>query len=281
MPYQEILSDFENGLTEMQRVTTIFMEEAMLGIQICNDTLSNLRMAVAKDGFKDKEDEIHFFKNIKSRPLGFLVYYSEVRSCEMRMPKWGMQAKLEFIETETDRINSFFENNLDFQWYMENGDAKRDKIYFTREHLPDSPLTISYPYFRDPLFNTSHDEMWATIKGLERYGNYLNRLDYKLENPATDGIETDENGSPYQFTKPATAAIELIYALKLGGFINHGDFEIKAFVEFFAKTFNFTIKDPYGLFKQIAQRKSDRAKYLNKMVNALLAELETRDGYIP
>lgn len=121
MLYKELLSDFEKRLKEIQSVTSSSMGGAMAGIQICNDTLSDLRIAVEKDGFKNNDAEIHFFKRVKSEPLRFLIYYTEVRTCEMKMPKWGLQAKLEYIDVEINRINSFFDHNLDFQLYMDNG----------------------------------------------------------------------------------------------------------------------------------------------------------------
>ncbi|MGB6153608.1 MAG: RteC domain-containing protein [Pricia sp.] len=237
-------------------------------------------MAVTNHGFESIEKEIHFFKNVKSEALSYLIYYTEVRSCEMQLPKWILQAKLAHIEGEASRINSFLNQNLDFRFYMENGNGEKDEIYFSRKYLKESPINISSHYFRNSSFNTSHDELWATIKGFGMYGNYLNGLKTKLETAPNEVSEPRDKDYPYRFTKSATAAMELIYALKLAGFINHGDFEIKAFVEFFSKTFGLVIKDPYGLFKQIAQRKSDRAKYLSILKNALLTELQKRDEYI-
>ena len=281
MVYQDLLNEFNKGLIEVKKEASNPMQEAMAGIEICNGFLERFQMAVTKHGFESIEEEIHFFKNLKSEPLGHLIYYTEIRSCEMQLPKWNLQTKLAHIEGETSRIISFFNQNLDFRFYMENGNGEKDEMYFSRKYLRESPISLSSPYFRDSSFNTSHGEVWAINKGFEMYGNYLNSIKAKLENVSNTVSEQEDKTSPYRFTKPATAAIELIYALQVAGFINHGDFEIKAFVEFFSKTFGIAIKDPYGLFKQIAQRKSDRTKYLHMLMDALLADLEKRDEYIP
>lgn len=280
MVYQDILNEFDEGLVEVKIDASNPMQETMAGIEICNDFLERFQTAVTKHGFESIEEEIHFFKNLKSGPLSYLIYFTEVRSCEMQLPKWNLQAKLAHIEGETIKINSFFDQNLDFRFYMENGNGEKDEMYFSRKYLKESPISISSPYFRNSSFNTSHDELWAMLKGFEMYGNYLSSIKSELETAPNEVSEPMDKNSPYRFTKPATAAMELIYALKLAGFINHGDFEIKAFVEFFSKTFGLAIKDPYGLFKQITQRKSDRTKYLRMLMDALLAELEKRDEYI-
>lgn len=69
MSYLELLQEFDEKLKENRRVKSSSLGEAMAGIQICNDTLSDLRIAVEKDGFENKGAEIHFFKNVKASPF--------------------------------------------------------------------------------------------------------------------------------------------------------------------------------------------------------------------
>jgi len=279
MLYQELLLNFAEKLEETQRETSSLIEEANNGIQLCNNTLSDLRRAVAMHGFESQHAEIHFFKNIKSEPLRFLIYYTEVRSCELKIPKWGLQAKFEFLEVETNRINSFFNHNLDFQLYMEDGRTSLDKRYFTRKYLSDCPLTASHRYFRDPLFNTSHDELWALVKGLGLYGNYLKEFNARIRLSNIRSESSQEKDPPFQFTLPPTAAMEFIYAFKELRAFNHGNFDIKPFTEYFCKVFDINIKDPYGLFAQITNRKTKRAKYIQMLLDSFLNFLERRDKY--
>ena len=275
-----MLSGFDEELKKLRAAASSPLGEATAGIPICNTALSGLRIAVAEHGFKDKNDEIHFFKNVKIEPLRFLVHYTEVRSCEMRMPKWGIQTKLKYIEVEIDRINSFFDQNLDFQLYMENGGSEKDERYFTRQYLEERPLATSYPYFKDPLFNTSHDELWAMAKGLGLYADYLWKLKVQLTDTANQTSSSPETQHPpFRFTMPPTAAMEFIYAFKELRAFNHGNFDIKPFTEYFCQVFGIEIKDPYGLFSQIANRKTKPAKYIQMLLDAFLNSLERRDGY--
>lgn len=280
MIYKEFLSDFDNRLKKIQSQSSSLMGEAMAGIEICTTALLDLRIAVGKHGFKNIDVEIDFFKNVKSRPLRFLIHYTEVRSCEMKMPKWGSRAKLEFIDIEFDRINTFFEHHPDFRLYMESGAVENDKRYFTRKYLNDFPLSTSYSYFKDPMFNSAYDELWSMIMGLALYGNYLTGLKAKLDDTSIKASGPPEKKDPaFRFTMSPTAAVEFIYAFKELRAFDHGNFDIKPFTDYFGEVFGIEIKDPYGLFAQIANRKTKRAKYVQMLLDAFHNSLERRDGH--
>lgn len=282
MDLDTVVVDFDGKLKGLRKDDLTVLERANRGIALCRETLARLRTETVSHGFENMQQEIQFFKEIKSVPMQHLVYYTEVHQCELRMPQLGHDAKLDFLATERKRINRFFSCHIGFHRYLMEGRTDCDPLYFTREHGVFHPMAENYKYHYDTQFETSHDMLLATFKGLERYGRYLQELERHLEHLVSGSMDVPlEMDSPYTFTQSPTAAMEIIYAFRLAKFINHGDFEIKAFVEFFCRTFNIEIKDPYGLFKQIAQRKTDRAKHLQRLVNALLNALDDRDNYIP
>ncbi len=278
---ETLLETFESEIQELRTARLSVLERANSGIDLCQRLLAKLRTLVVTEGFADRDAEVHFFKDIKTVPLGYLVYYTEVRKCELKLPKMGRKPKLKFLKGERERLNHFFRSHLEFHRYLQEGRFDRDRLYFTRNRMSSHPLREGYTYCYDMDFETSHDLLLATFKGMERYGNYLQELEGRLEALGSGTYEREyQKASGFTFTQSPTAAMEVIYALKLAKFIDHGDFEIKAFVEFFCRTFNMEIKDPYGLFKQISQRKTNRAKHLQRLVDALLNALDDRDGYI-
>ena len=279
MFYTPILDAFQTRLAEIQESGDSSLKKADLAIHLCNTTLENLRKSLQNHSFENVEAEIHFFKSVKLEPMSKLVLYTEVRSCELKLPKWGLDSKFEFLEVEIQRINSFFDHHLDFQLYMEQGRTLMDLQYFTRKHLNDHLLVTAHTYFRDPLFNTSHDELLSTIKGLGLYGNYLKGLNASLNAKAKIPLDR-KHQVPYQFTMPPTAAMEFIYAFKELRAFNHGNFDIKPFTDYFCKVFGIEIKDPYGLFAQIANRKTKRAKYIQMLLDAFLNSLKRRDDFL-
>jgi hypothetical protein len=279
MELDTLLEEFNSELEALRFQKLTVLERANSGISLCHGTLDKMRTVVHRDSFKDKKEEIWFFKQIKSIPLGHLVYYSEVRKTQLCLPKLGIGPKLQFLEEQGERINEFYCCHVELYNYFREGREDLDAHYFTRSEWYGHPFDReNYGY--DGRFETAHDVTYAKLMGLERFGRYLLELERNLQSI------TDENtkeplwlSSPFTFTQSPTAAMELIYALREAKVINHGDFEIKAFVSFFSKAFNIEIKDPYGLFKQISQRKTKRSKFLQHLVDALLNTLDDRESF--
>lgn len=98
MLYESILSNFNEKLNEIQLTNSNFLDQANLGYIICTKTLGFLRKTIEKNSFKNLKKEIHFFKNVKVEPMQYLIYYTEVRSCELSMPKIGSLHQMGFLE---------------------------------------------------------------------------------------------------------------------------------------------------------------------------------------
>ncbi|SNY99528.1 RteC domain-containing protein [Flagellimonas pacifica] len=281
MEFTILLEEFNKELSALRSEKLTVLERANRGIGLCQKTLATMRSEIHGTGPMDSPTEIRFFRDIKSIPLGQLVYYNEVRQCELRLPQLGMKPKLRYIRAERERINNFHNENLEFYRYLREGRNDRDTQFFTRRSWVQFPM-VSCNYRYDGLFETSHDLLYAKFMGFERYGNYL----LELENNVRSMNRIKTNGAikdfgQFTFTQSPTAAMELIYAMREAKVINHGDFEIRAFVTFFCEAFNIEIKDPYGLFKQISQRKTKRSKFLQHLMDALLSALDNKDGFIP
>ena len=84
------------------------VKKANTGIEIANDSLSKLKEIVEQEDFDNVPEEIDFFKNIKPCPMSYLIYFSEMRSCESRKPKAGESFQIQFFEKELRKINKFF-----------------------------------------------------------------------------------------------------------------------------------------------------------------------------
>ncbi len=102
------------------------LKKANAGIEIANDSLSKLKEIVEQEDFENVPEEIDFFKHIKPCPMSYLIYFSEMRSCESRKPKAGASFQIRFFEKELRKINKFFYRNNDFVQYMEQGHSYMD-----------------------------------------------------------------------------------------------------------------------------------------------------------
>ncbi|MEX0313506.1 MAG: RteC domain-containing protein, partial [Allomuricauda sp.] len=113
MFYTPIHNEFKARLNELHESGDSYLNKADLGIQLCNDALTKLRRALGEHSFDSEVSEILFFKEIKPQTMCYLVLYTEIRSCELKLPKYGLENRFEFLEMELSRVNSFFDHHLD------------------------------------------------------------------------------------------------------------------------------------------------------------------------
>ncbi|WP_299524805.1 RteC domain-containing protein [Winogradskyella sp.] len=175
MFYVNTINEFNEKIAKIEETSLTELKRANAGIRAASFALDTFKEYVTKKGFDIIKDEISFFKSIKCQPMKYLIHYTEVRSCELRMPKSDMDRQLAFLAKQTKKINQFFSRHTEFLLYMEQGYTHFDEHYFTRKNLNNNPIVKSYPYYKDSVFNTSHDEIWARIKGLAMYANYIKK----------------------------------------------------------------------------------------------------------
>ena len=116
--FQKAIDTFNSVCNDILESDDTMLNKASNGILLCNKTLTDLKEIVDKKDFNTIPEEIDFFKNVKPIPMSLLIYFTEVRSCELRMPKAGSSFKIQFLQKELRKINKFFYKNADFVHYM-------------------------------------------------------------------------------------------------------------------------------------------------------------------
>lgn len=265
--FEDVIQGFHKDLNAkvMELSNPIRMSE--MGVALSDQVISILKDKVEKVGFRNPEEEIDFFKRIKPDPMSYYIYFSEVRSFEMRKPKVGNEFQLQFIEKELKKINKFFLKNSYLVQYMEQGYSHLDQQFFTRNSrrfYPLMPLTCHYQY---PGFSSSHDFMWSQVQAMNRFTEYLDSLKKKL----TPG-EKDPAARQLTWSGSKANLVELIYALQASAEINSGAVDLKTLTSAFEDIFQIGLDNVYKSYSEIKARKGPRAKFLRK----LLIDLENR-----
>ena len=252
------------------------VKKANSGIEIANDSLSKLKEIVEQEDFENVPEEIDFFKNIKPCPMSYLIYFSEVRSCESRKPKAGESFQIQFFEKELRKINKFFYRNNDFVQYMEQGHSYMDHQLFTRNHRKNFPFTPTINYYQYPEFSSSHDMLWAKIQAMYRLIHYIREA---IESLKPGIIETfpPQKHPVMVWSGSKTALVELIYALFASGDLNHGTADISTLTTSFEDIFNIKLDNIYKTYSEIKARKNTRSKYLESLIVALEAKMNKDD----
>lgn len=275
--FKDIIKSFNDTCNTILGASETMLTKASNGILACNKTLAELKEIVDKKDFNTVPEEIDFFKNVKPIPMSLLIYFTEVRSCELRMPKAGNTYKIQFLQKELRKINKFFHRNADFVHYMEQGYSYLDHQFFTRNHRNNFPFTPMTDYYQFPEFSTSQDMLWAKVKAMYRFIHYIRQALKRLKVHDSDIFE-ERRHKVLVWTGPKTALTELIYALFSNGAINHGAADINTITDSFEDFFNIKLENVYKTYSEIKARKSSKTKFLEELTLNLQQKIAREDS---
>ena len=241
------------------------------------DILTDLRNQLQTYVFPSKEEEISFFKNQKPELLGRLLYFYKIYRIETQCPTGSNEVIRLYINKELDNLTYFFNRNLDFYQYYRSHSTIYDEHYFLRGKIDIRLCTDSAQFDKDPKFSTGYDYKVAKILSNEMLRIYLNKKLQKLENESCiEEHQTIRTKASVCFTGKKAALIEIGYALASSGDINHGNIEIKEFMNYLSFVFNIDLGGYYDAYIAMKERK-DRTSYLNKLIDCLTKRMNEDD----
>lgn len=267
--YNECIQNLDYQIKELSIEIEDRMELAQEVIKLLIKCLADLKYQVSERGFKNDEDEIHFFKRLKPVILSKLICYNAVFKIEAKKPYGGKQATEDYLNNELLKLKRFYDNNKEFYSYYRTNGTYLDHKYFIRGNY-DIILSLDTFYFEtDHSFSTSHDYKVAKIIANDRIQIYLeDQLNSKVNN---------SDSTSFSWTGSKVAATELIYGLHALGVFNNGNTDIIALVRFFEKSFNIDLGDFYHTYLEIKNRKINRTKFLDALRDAFLKKMDDQD----
>ena len=267
MPKQ-ILEQLKDKLQEIVNDEHDEILKAEKSVGICSIALLDLREYVNHSVFKNKEEEIRFFKEIKPYVLGEYLYYSKLWEILIRQPVTSIRRRKRYLKRMITESQKFFNDNPEFYLYYRSGSTHLDDKYFCRTEM-NCPLNCQHFIF-DPYFSTSHDYTLAAIKANEKIAAYCNTQINELKNKANNrGIRTD-----LFWCLDKRDLMQIIYGIYYTDAVNKGDIHIKELVEGFESLFNIRLSGYYHTFYEITQLKKEPLAYLNLMKETLEKLLE-------
>jgi hypothetical protein len=226
--------------------------------------------------FKDKNEEILFFKEIKPQFLGELIYHKKVFYIEAGKPVGSKDAVAAYYKLATVRINEFFERNHILYIYYRMGRSDLDEQYFIRSE-DTHQLLPEYSLDNDPKFSNTYSYKFAKMLAYERLNDYLQQELYLLEHPEGRLIAEEKRKHTNVWTDTKAALIELIYAIHARGSINYGKGDIKQIVTLFEAALNVQVGNFYRTFQSMRIRKKGRTPYLNGLADSLEHWMDNTD----
>lgn len=271
---QSLLEEMERQLQAVHAQTHDPVRYAEQAIKLLVTVLERLKTFSVKYKFADVNEEIEFFRDIKPRFAGRLLYYNDIYNIEVSKPLGPQKEVRKYYKSELAKLRSFFDENLEFYRYYRTGDRELDGRYFIRRRFDPKP-TLDSAYFQaDHRFSTSHDFKVARIMA-----NDMTRIYLEEQLAAANDLQPTRSGNKAKlnWTAPKVALVELIYALHAGGVFNNSSSDLKEIVASFEELFNVSLGQYHKTFLEIRERKSERAKFLGELKERLIVRMEQAD----
>lgn len=255
------------------------LQQTAKAIQILENEFSQLKTFIINYTFEDESEEIYFFKEVKPKLFSKLLYFHKIHGIAMRRPTGSCDATRKYLLDKLNRINAFFDRNLDFYEYYRSGNTHLDKYYFLRGK-PDIWLnTDSFCFELDPKFSSCYDFKVAKVLANDMLAIYLNSEIKKMDSHyEAESIFGSFPKIKHTWTGTKTELVELIYALYTKGSINHGNIDIKELVDYFCNVFNTDAGEFYRIYLNIRNRKDSRTIYLDSLRDGLIKKMNEDDN---
>ncbi|MDP3557685.1 MAG: RteC domain-containing protein [Bacteroidota bacterium] len=278
--FTKLLSDIEDQLQFVNAEEEIIQKRAEESYILIAKSYEKLQLFILKYKFKSQSEEIKYFKTLKPKLIARLIYFAKVYHIETKKPQGTDKSKRKYLSNELEKINRYFDNNIDFIRYYRSGDNYLDHKYFVRNKIDFRHSHESFSIELDKKQSTSFDFKIAKIMAndllqvyLHDELNYLGLHDKKDKSQVVPKIK-------HTWTDSKTALIELIYALHTQGALDNGKAGIKEIANYFEHVFNIDLGDYYKTYLELRMRKTSRTKFLDSIKDNLLKRMDNSDDLV-
>ena len=278
MKYQKLLLDIEGQLEALESGNGDILYKAEKGIALVEKCIRKLQQQIVGQDFETQSDEIYFFKHVKPQIFSKLIYYIRLFSIESKRPRGKDVAQIKYLQQQIDKLQTFFNDNLEFYNYYRRGAMSMDEQYFVRGNRDLRMPLESFHFLIDDQFSTCQDGTVATIMAYDMLIVYLRKEVDDLNNNMEPTKNTPmEKPSKLFWTGSKTDLIELLYALHTSKCINGGTVDIKEMASHFEYFYNVDLGNYYHTFIDIRSRKSSKTRFQDKLIEMLHQRMECLD----
>lgn len=263
----KILSEIRHQEAKLSSQMIRTVDEAYQMTLFLNEMLGTIKVKVLKDNFRNEQQEIDFFKNIKPQVLGKLIYYNKIFRIETTCPVSNGRLHQNYFENQLKVLKSEYKesiSNEDFYRYYRAGRSDRDHKYFRLGQINYHDGLKSGVFEIDLSFSTYYDNKVAHIIANELLYTYLLTKINPDENPDAILINGDVN-KDISWTNSRNALIELIYALYASNSVAHGKIGIRKLALIFRILFRTPLNDIHHAFHRMKTRSGSRTAFLDQL----------------
>ncbi|AWG23841.1 RteC domain-containing protein [Flavobacterium kingsejongi] len=262
-----ILLEIHNKEDKILSQSKRLIDEAYEMTLYLQDLLFSVKKYLTEEGFKNDEEEIHFFRSIKPQILGKLIYYNKIYRIETTCPVSNGKMYYSYFSRQLANLKREYTEHIcksDFYRYYRSGRTDRDDTYFKRGNINYHDGLNSIVFEIDPEFSTFFDYKTARIICNELLYTYLITKINPDESPDVI-LQKPESSKDIFWTDSKNALIELIYALYASGVISHGKIGIRKISLMFQILFRIPLGDLHHSFHRMKTRTGSRTLFLDQL----------------
>jgi hypothetical protein len=149
-------------------------EQAESCYWVANEYWGKLKDLVKEKGFKNEEEEIDFFRNVKIAFTSYIEYYALLVGGLLEEATIR-DALIYYWTEESFKCKRFYKRNEDFIKYYESGQRFNDSFYFAKIVDDGKPVARLISYDNDLSFCSTHDHLVRGLFAHKMYDEYIRK----------------------------------------------------------------------------------------------------------
>lgn len=240
--------------------------------KLVDNAMSELKAYLIQYKFQSDEEEIEFYKDYMTNFLKEAVFYTEVFNLES-IKKVGTQKSMrQYYEQELRSIQNFLDSHQTLYNYLLLEDSDKDRTYFLRSSEAPVYKPSLFRHTLDTRFCPVFTLYFGRIKGVLEISKHIYGQLRKLNGASQYGHMVKK--PQLNWTGKKVELVELVYALKASGVLNHGRAEIREIARVFESLFGMNFQDIYRTYTEISIRKKSRTAFLDFLKERMTEYIE-------
>jgi len=263
-------------------------------IALIRDYLKDVRTSVLANPFKDKLEQIYFYKFEKPEYYALKIYHVALFTLLSQKPTGPPEMIRKFYLEELEYILRYFKQYAFYYEYYRSGFTAMDEVLFVPGAVVASPLLHDVPEL-DPEYSTNGDYLFSKFIAYEALQEYILNELLVLDRPAgvagssEMGISGISGGSGaglgrqrFEWTGELINVIELGYGIYLSKQLNGGNATLADIFRWLNDSFGLKIVNPANKLAEIKRRKRiSRTHFFDFLQAAFIAYLDEDDAFDP
>jgi len=265
----DIITFSEGLISRMKEMATPAGEQANImrigkTLASIREIMQELKAFTVKYKFKDTQEEIRFFKEIKPVIVSQYVYYKNVFKISLFDSFNNKDQRMENYQLVLQKFQAYAFKHQQFYEYCIAGSTFLDVNYFVRNKHQMKEVD------KDEKFTTGYDKQLSKILAHELIKQFIIDSVRKLD-------QNKQGTAILPWTNSKVALTELVYALHASGSFNYGKADIKQIVLCIEAAFSVDLGNYASTFSDIRLRKKGKTIFLDALKDRLTQVMDDLD----